>query len=273
MAALVGYASSDEDEEIQEEQPDVSITAPGDKPTPSTESKNAQESNFNTKSPQVEDTSAPLPGPQLPPPEALQDAPVLGPSLPTNGQDLAAMDVDATPEPSVPPSQPASPYSANRALLRDLTLPPVPNLDVPPSPSGSPPRSLPALTAKFETFLDLKRKKGTHFNARLAQSAAMRNPALMDKLMGFVGLEDPMTAAETAKAGGAAAAATTGGGNSMADQYITILPPDLWDSTAFPQWAFRGGLREAQEKVQKQREAERATGRREAVEFVPASAQ
>ncbi|KAI6380793.1 hypothetical protein MCOR25_001466 [Pyricularia grisea] len=272
MAALVGYASSDEDEEVQDEQPNFSITAPEDKPTPSTESKNAQESYSNTETFQADDTSAPAPGPQLPPPEALEDAPVLGPSLPTNGQDLSAMDVDATPEPSVPPSQPASPYSANRALLRDLTLPPVPNLDVPPSPPGSPPRSLPALTAKFETFLDLKRKKGTHFNARLAQSAAMRNPALMDKLMGFVGLEDPMTAAEAAKAGGASATATAGG-NSMADQYITILSPDLWDPTAFPQWAFRGGLREAQEKVQKQKEAERTSGRREAVEFVPASAQ
>ncbi|TLS24126.1 hypothetical protein PpBr36_08821 [Pyricularia pennisetigena] len=270
MAALVGYASSDEDEEIQDEHP---ITAPGDKPTPSTGNKNTQESNSDTKTPQAEDASAPVLGPQLPPPDALQDAPVLGPSLPTNGQDLTAMDVDVTPEPSVPPSQPASPYSANRALLRDLTLPPVPNLDVPPSPPGSPPRSLPALTAKFETFLELKRKKGTHFNARLAQSAAMRNPALMDKLMGFVGLEDPMTAAAAAKAGGAAATVATGGGNSMADQYITILPPGLWDPTAFPQWAFRDGLREAQEKVQKQREAERASGRREAVEFVPASTQ
>lgn len=203
---------------------------------------------------------------------------MLGPSLPT-GDEAIRMQTDADAAAFLdsldPSSRPQSPYTANRALLRDLTLPPVPNLDVPPSPPGTPPPSLGALTAKFETFLELKRKKGTHFNARLAQSTAMRNPSLMDKLLDFVGLEDPVAASDGKKGrpgasskGGAPALAQT---NAVADQYVTVLPLDIWDPTALPEWAFRGELRKAQEKVQKDREAERASGQRDAIEFVPSS--
>lgn len=142
-----------------------------------------------------------------------------------------------------PDQPPASPYTASRALLRDLTLPPVPNLDIPPSPPGSPP---PALSAKFAQFLDLK-KKGVHFNAKLAQSAALRNPSLTDKLMGFVDLEG--------RAG-----------------YATTLPSDLWDPTSeesLPEWATRGGLRQSQEKVRAERAGLRKGGG--PVDFVPAA--
>jgi len=140
------------------------------------------------------------------------------------------------------PIPPGSPYTSTRALLRDLTLPSHPNLDLPPSPPGSPP---PALTKKVTNFLELK-DKGIHFNAKLESSPALRNPALMDKLLKFTGLDDDPTA-----------------------QYATTLPKDLWDPGAFPDWAHRQGLRAAQERLRKEREVERAaTGR---VEFVPAS--
>ncbi|KAJ3948139.1 uncharacterized protein N0V96_002382 [Colletotrichum fioriniae] len=112
-----------------------------------------------------------------------------------------------------------------------------------PSPPGSPP---PALSAKFTQFLDLK-KKGVHFNAKLAQSAALRNPSLTDKLMSFVDLDG--------RAG-----------------YATTLPPALgWDPTSedlLPEWASRTALRQSQDKV-------RGAGARKGggpVEFVPAAA-
>src|SRR5438132_953822 len=61
-------------------------------------------------------------------------------------------------------SRQQSPYSTSRSLIRDLTLPPYPNLDIPQSPPGSPP---PELTQKFAQFLELK-KQGVHFNDKLA---------------------------------------------------------------------------------------------------------
>lgn len=126
--------------------------------------------------------------------------------------------------------------------MQDLTLPAIPNLEIPPSPPGSPP---PGANHKFEQFLALKRK-GTHFNAKLDQSAALHNPSLMDKLLGFVEVDGR-------------------------DQYATTLPPDLWDPAAFPDWAFRDRLRKSREAVTKEREAEKAGGVRGPIDFVPSS--
>lgn len=156
----------------------------------------------------------------------------------------------------VQPNQPApsSPYTTNRGLIHNLTLPTVPSLDIPPSPPSSPSSasSRAALTAKFDKFLELKRDRGVHFNARLADSHALKNPPLMDKLLGFAGVG-------TAFEDGSAA--------DGACQYATTLPTDLWDPACFPAWAYRGQLRKAQEKVQKERGRERG----EAVHFVPAT--
>lgn len=137
-----------------------------------------------------------------------------------------------------------------RNLLRDLTLPTHPNLDIPPSPPGSP---NPALNKKFDQFLDLK-KKGVHFNSKLANSAALRNPALMDKLMDFIDLGPDAN------------------GKGMRSQYVTTLPADIWDpcGNAFPDWAFRGPLKESQDRVRKEHEADRAAGKK-GVEFVSAT--
>jgi hypothetical protein len=141
-----------------------------------------------------------------------------------------------------PASRPASPYSSYRALLRDLTLPSAPNLDIPPSPPGSPP---PGTNEKFEKFLELK-KKGTHFNAKLEQSTALKNPSLMDKLMRFVEVDEH-------------------------SQYSTTLATDLWNPAAFPDWALKEKLRKSHDKLLKEKEAEKTTGTRTTVEFVPSS--
>lgn len=153
------------------------------------------------------------------------------------------------------PDQPApsSPYSASRSLIHNLTLPTIPNMDIPTSPPLSPSQSTAqaALTAKFEKFLELKRKKGTHFNARIADSHALKNPPLMDKLLSFVGVGVGFEA----------------GAVEGTEQYATTLPTELWDPAAFPEWAYRGPLRKSQETLQKERGRERG----EAVQFVPAS--
>ncbi|RNJ52452.1 hypothetical protein D7B24_003661 [Verticillium nonalfalfae] len=256
MALLVGYSSDEDDEENNE-----------------VEAVKAEPANASSKPTEPEPTpsSSLPPQPQAPAPEEPPIGPIqqhsvpLGPSLP---------DADAPsylPEPSHPPSSPSapqhaatarpvSPHTASRALLRDLTLPPTPNLDIPPSPPGSPP---PALTAKTQQFLDLK-SKGVHFNAKLTASAALRNPALMDKLLGFVGLghdDDPRAQYATTLSAGAwdpAGAAADGDG-------------DGGQGRGFPDWAFRGPLRLSQERVRKEREAERSAGKRTGVDFVAAS--
>lgn len=182
----------------------------------------------------------------------------MGPSLPPADQAEAYpeqmdedLDQDAQADPARPP---LSPYSANRALLHQLTLPTVPDLDIPPSPPPGSPSSdakHAALTARFDKFLELKRTKGVHFNARIADSHAFRNPEQTDKLLGFVGIDTRFDRDSGTGAG----------------QYATTLPADLWDPAGFPAWAYRGQLRRAQEKVSK----ERARAQGEAVQFVPAA--
>ncbi len=188
----------------------------------------------------------PVMGPSLP-----LDASVVGPSLPEAEEEGGE---------GMPPrsagDQLATRDSSDAALLRDLTLPTVPNLEIPPSPPGTPPPSLAALNKKFDNFLDAKRRKGTHFHARLAQSAALKNPGLMDKLLGFVGLGFSSSDVDG-----------EGGKSDPAAQYATALPSELWDPAGFPEWAFRGPLKKSQEAVQKAR----ARGAGEPVAFVTAS--
>ncbi|OTA55501.1 hypothetical protein K449DRAFT_388175 [Hypoxylon sp. EC38] len=145
------------------------------------------------------------------------------------------MEDDEDNGPGLPPG---SPYTATRALLRDLTLPPLPNTDIPPSPPGSPP---PGTSAKFERFLELK-KQGVHFNSKVASNPSLRNPALMDKLSKFVELDAP------------------------ADQYQTTLPADIWDPAAFPRWAYKEQLKQSQADTEKAR----ARTKGAPVEFVAA---
>ncbi|CAL3962144.1 unnamed protein product [Diplocarpon coronariae] len=137
---------------------------------------------------------------------------------------------------------PLSPYSANRALLRDLTLPTLPNYNIPPSPPGSP---LASTNAKFKHFLGLK-KQGVHFNEKLAKSDALKNPSLMQKLMDFADIDD-------------------------AGQYLTTLPRDLWDPYGFPAHAFKEELAKSQQRILKRQEEDKAKGQRDSLDFVPAT--
>ncbi|KAL7628571.1 hypothetical protein AAE478_000086 [Parahypoxylon ruwenzoriense] len=244
MAGLVGYESSDEEEEVALPQ-----AQPEPKPLkPIQDTTNARDGGLDVPESTAPSTApaqkqdehpAPLigpqigpsvePGPSFPP---LEEAPLDDDNDDDNDDDKASG--------SVPPLPPGSPYTATRSLLRDLTLPPLPNTSIPPSPPGSPP---PATSAKFSRFLELK-KGGTHFNTRVAQSPALRNPALMDKLLAFVELASP------------------------ADQYRTTLGPDLWDPAAFPRYAYKEQLRQAQVEGEKTR----ARSKGAPVEFVAGSA-
>ncbi|KAH0491362.1 hypothetical protein TgHK011_002797 [Trichoderma gracile] len=240
MAGLVGYASSDEEGEdeqpqLQEASPQVATQAAAleadeaenEKP----QIKNPEETPSSHKQDAERQTDPATIGPILP------DAVPLGPSLPPIDASVTTL-----PEPDEPNDTPSSPYSSNRGLIHHLTLPSVPNLDIPPSPPGSPPLEA---NKKVEQFLQLK-KKGVHFNSKLEQSAALKNPSLMDKLLDFVGIDD-------------------------AAQYETTLPKELWDPRGFPEWAFRDRLSKSREKIAKEKESERTSGGRTAVEFAPST--
>ncbi|KAL7815347.1 HCNGP-like domain-containing protein [Trichoderma aethiopicum] len=240
MAGLVGYASSDEEGEdeqpqSQEASPQVATQAASleadeaEKEQP--QIKNPKETPVSQNQDAERQAEPATVGPILP------DAVPLGPSLPPINASVTTL-----PEPDEPNETPSSPYSSNRGLIHHLTLPSVPNLDIPPSPPGSPPLEA---NKKVEQFLQLK-KKGVHFNSKLEQSAALKNPSLMDKLLDFVGIDD-------------------------AGQYETTLPKELWDPRGFPEWAFRDKLSKSREKIAKEKESERASGGRTAVEFAPSN--
>ncbi|KAI0200346.1 HCNGP-like protein-domain-containing protein [Astrocystis sublimbata] len=228
MAGLVAYESSDEEDEVKpqttSEPPRKNETATADSTsTPSTTTIKDPSKIPSPKAKANVDEGPAVYGPQM--------GPSSGPSFPPLEEDPAG---DAAAAPLLPQA-PGSPYTATRALLRDLTLPAVPDMDIPPSPPASPPPS-----KKLENFLELK-KKGVHFNARLADTTSMKNPALVDKLMAFAELDHR-------------------------DQYRTTLAADLsWDPDIFPRQAYKEQLRQSQSDIAAART--RAAG--EAVKFVP----
>lgn len=139
-------------------------------------------------------------------------------------------------------SAPESPHTAHATAIQNLTMPPVPNFSIPPSPPGSPP---PRSTKKFAQFLELK-KKGVHFNEKLAKNPALKNPSMFKKQLAFAGLEDE-------------------------DQYINTLSDDIVP-VKFPKWAFTEELNKSQETIKKRRETQQAQQSRSSVDFVPATA-
>jgi HCNGP-like protein len=134
----------------------------------------------------------------------------------------------------------SSPYSRARATIRSLTMPPIPNLNIPESPPGSPPLES---TKKFTRFLELK-KKGVHFNARLEESPALRNPAVLKRLTALAGIDD-------------------------VDQYASALPKDLAVPPQFPPGAYFEELNRNQLRLLKKRDAERSKSRK--IDFVKPS--
>ncbi|RYP76168.1 hypothetical protein DL771_001992 [Monosporascus sp. 5C6A] len=243
MGGLVAYESSDEEDgtpevpatetKPQELTKEGKVDTDGESRTSAKETEEAVISQApvepQEQQNQQEEEQRPIIGPQMGP-EAEG-----GPSYPPLEEDPALEEEEAAVDPAIPPG---SPYSAERAALRNLTLPPVPNTEIPPSPPGSPP---PGTNRKFAQFLELK-KKGVHFNSKLAGSPALQNPALADKLLAFVDA------------------------GSREAQYATVLAPDLWDPAAFPRCAFKEQLRAAQTETAQAR----ARGRGAAVDFVPA---
>ncbi|KAJ5944896.1 hypothetical protein N7516_005064 [Penicillium verrucosum] len=166
--------------------------------------------------------------------DSVPEGPVLGP---------ASIDMAPLSEDKHSTSGRSSPFSASRALVQDLTLPPIPNLDIPPSPPGSP---NPAANAKFEHFLSLK-KQGVHFNSKLASSSSLKNPSLLKKMMEHAGINEQ-------------------------SQYDTSLPADLWNPSNLPNWGFKEELLRTQQDFRKQSEEKKASGQRSSVDFVTGSA-
>ncbi len=140
-------------------------------------------------------------------------------------------------------SAPSSPHANHRATIRSLTLPTIPNLDIPESPLGSP---VPGADQKFSHFLELK-KQGIHFNTKLASSSALKDPSLLPKLMTFAGVGSER-------------------------QHTTTLPTELWDPAGFPTWAYKEGLAEAQHGLVEKKGDKRLRHQRESIDFVRASA-
>ncbi|KAJ5947005.1 hypothetical protein N7466_000020 [Penicillium verhagenii] len=164
--------------------------------------------------------------------DEITSGPVLGP---------ASMNTAPSPEEQSAGGR-TSPFSTSRALIQDLTLPPVPNLDIPPSPPGSPD---PAANAKFERFLSLK-NQGVHFNTKLASTTSLKNPSLLIKMMEHAGIDEQA-------------------------QYDTSLPLELWNTSTLPPWAFKEELLRAQQEARQRMEDKKSSGQRSSIEFVSGS--
>lgn len=158
--------------------------------------------------------------------EAAAIGPLLGPVAPTNAD---MIDADSPAETSEDMSE--------RDTIRHLTQASVPMTSMPPSPPGSPD---PAANARFARFLELK-VKGVHFNEDLASKTSFLNPGLLATMMARTGIDEE-------------------------DQYNTSLPLDLWNPRGFPEWAYKEGLLESQQKIRDRDDAEKkalsAAGRR-----------
>ncbi|MCJ1239989.1 hypothetical protein MMC14_007989 [Varicellaria rhodocarpa] len=243
MSGLVEYNSSDDDEDDMKGVKAASIRTAtaynlqlssshlegnNESSHTSTRCLHRKEDNPNGQI-QIDSISTSKEAPQLP--SSSNDYPI-GPSAETRGDRTNNEDTSA----------PQSPYLVSRAIMRDLTLPTIPNLDIPLSPPGSPP---PGVDKRFGHFLKLK-MQGVHFNEKLARSSALKNPSLLRKLMDSAGIEDY-------------------------DQYESTLPNGKWNPASFPSWAYKEELAKSQQEVTKKKEEERARTQRESIEFISAA--
>ena len=136
---------------------------------------------------------------------------------------------------------PGSPYTSSRSMIRNLTLPTVPDFNIPPSPPGSPPQRA---TKKFAQFLELK-KKGQHFNWRLETSSVMKDPGHLHRLLDFAGITGER-------------------------RYMSTLPENLAVPTLWPEWAYVEHLSESRKQILETKEEKKAQGKRDNVDFVKA---
>ncbi|KAG8525455.1 uncharacterized protein KY384_009099 [Bacidia gigantensis] len=233
MSGLVGYGSSEGEED------EVSIKVETPEHVDTALALDTTLEDGRAAPPSISQT------PLLPPPEPTNGAATLGPTTGPYFPHAFEL-VPAT-------SRSQSPYTSNRDILRTLTLPENPNLDIPPSPPASPP---PGNDIKIYQFLKLK-AQGVHFNAKLAASSALKNPSLLPKLMAAAGLDE--------EDGGRCESSGGRGGNGV--QYATTLSKELWDPDGWPEWAYTEELDKVQEDLRKRREQERVGSERA---FVPA---
>jgi hypothetical protein len=124
-------------------------------------------------------------------------------------------------------------------------MPTLPNFNIPSSPPPPPTNSeeaatLAATTKKFERFLELKRN-GVHFNQRLQNTASLRNPSLLPKLMEFAGI-------------------------SVEESYACTLSGEVAVPTSWPEEWYVENLVKTNDRREKKRVKER-----DKVEFVPAA--
>ncbi|KAK2768820.1 hypothetical protein FQN54_000680 [Arachnomyces sp. PD_36] len=217
MFGLGAYESSSEDEGKEKPEPRSKVAEAN---TPSVRNETVTE-------------EAPTAPPQDSVSKEEPSEPLIGPFKPPR-----------SPSPSAQPSasEASSPYSQARNLTHNLTLPPVPNLDIPPSPPGSPNA---AANQKIAHFLSLK-KQGVHFNEKLASSSSLKNPGLLQKLMEHAGIDEQA-------------------------QYAAALPTDLWDVSTLPSWGFKEELHSSQQEVRRKIEEKRAGMPRESIDFVSGS--
>lgn len=129
--------------------------------------------------------------------------------------------------------------SNSRSLIHEITLPPIPNLDIPPSPPGSPDS---AANSKFPHFATLK-TQGIHFNAKLATSSSLKNPNLLQTMMKHAGISED-------------------------EQYSSSLSDDIWDPSELPQWGFKEELLKEQKNIRARVDEGGVAGQRRSVEFV-----
>ena len=184
--------------------------------------------------PREDDNIGPLPGPS-----ASRSAEPLGPSIHPEDED------DEDDRTTVPP---LSPYTYERQRIQELTMPAVPNFDIPDSPpppiAGSEAAvTLADTTVKFTRFLALK-KQGVHFNERLQESAALRNPSLLPKLRDWAGI-------------------------TQEQSYASSLPAEVAVPGIWPEECYVDGLIRQNERRLKK--AKGKAGERDRMDFVPAS--
>jgi hypothetical protein len=219
----INYESSDEEDVAPTPVPEVSRVI--------TLNKGAIATNIELPKP----PTTVAPGPTAPP-SAVEETPESPGSIngPAQGPTATPPPAEDTPADNAPPG---SPYTSTRLTIQNLTLPIVPNWNIPRSPPGSPPQQA---TKKFAQFLDLK-KKGTHFNQRLENSSVLRDPSHLTRLMDFAGIVGE-------------------------DQYVSTLPEDLGVPAKFPEWAYGDELNKSQKKIAETQ----AMMPRQSVDFVSA---
>lgn len=159
MSALVGYGSSDEEDEAPPGVPSqASFTGSREHAETLANGQKKDVAREESSSVNVENVTDP-------------SVPMVGPSMPVNGA--------TTQQEYEEDSLPDVPAMPERDLLRYLTQPSHPMTSLPLEPTSDPD---PAVTAKMKRFLELK-SKGIHFNEDLATKSSFKNPNLFASLL------------------------------------------------------------------------------------------